>query len=271
MKKIFFTDLDGTLLNSKKEITPENKAAIEKARMQGHSIVLATGRSTVNMLLQVRRLGLDVPGCYAITFNGSCVIRCDTGEVILWKSLDKDTVQYLFDETRKWQIHCQAYSRTETIAEKETPELIRYDRNNGGHSRLVKDVPQALTEDPPKVLLADLHDREKLECFQKEHAETLAGRADSFFSCKEYLEYVPAGVSKGSAIRWLCEYLHADLSQTVAAGDAANDISMLQTAAVGVAMCNGEAAVKACADYVTQQDNEHSGVAEIIEKFVLEQ
>ena len=52
MKKIFFTDLDGTLLNSKKEITPENKAAIEKARAAGHNIVLATGRSTVNMLLQ---------------------------------------------------------------------------------------------------------------------------------------------------------------------------------------------------------------------------
>ncbi len=269
MKKIFFTDLDGTLLNSKKEITLENKAAIEKARAAGHSIVLATGRSTVNMLLQVKRLGLDTPGCYAITFNGSCVIRCDTGEVLHWESLSMDTVRYLMEETRKWQIHAQAYSRTETIAEKQTPELTRYDKNNGGHSRLVADIPSALTEESPKILLADLHDREKLERFQTEHAEALEGQADSFFSCKEYLEYVPAGVSKGSAIRWLCRYLDADISQTVAAGDAANDLSMIKTAAVGAAMCNGEDAVKASADYVTERDNDHSGVAEIIEKFVL--
>ena len=78
-------------------------------------------------------------------------------------------------------------------------------------------------------------------------------------------------MNKGSAIRWLCRYLGADLSQTVAAGDAANDLCMLQTAAVGAAMCNGEEQVKACADYVTERDNDHSGVAEIIEKFVLEQ
>ena len=269
MKKIFFTDLDGTLLNSKKEITPENKAAIEKARAAGHSIVLATGRSTVNMLLQVKRLGLDTPGCYAITFNGSCVIRCDTGEVLHWESLSMDTVRYLMEEARKWQIHAQAYSRTETIAEKQTPELTRYDKNNGGHSRLVADIPSALTEEPPKLLLADLHDREKLERFQKEHTKALEGQADSFFSCKEYLEYVPAGVSKGSAICWLCRYLDANISQTVAAGDAANDLSMIKTAAVGAAMCNGEDAVKASADYVTERDNDHSGVAEIIEKFVL--
>ena len=269
MKKIFFTDLDGTLLNSKKEITPENKAAIEKARAAGHSIVLATGRSTVNMLLQVKRLGLDTPGCYAITFNGSCVIRCDTGETLHWESLSMDTVRYLMEETRKWQIHAQAYSRTETIAEKQTPELTRYDKNNGGHSRLVADIPSALTEEPPKILLADLHDREKLEHFQAEHAKALEGQADSFFSCKEYLEYVPAGVNKGSAIRWLCRYLDVDIFQTVAAGDAANDLSMIKTAAVGAAMCNGEDEVKANADYVTERDNDHSGVAEIIEKFVL--
>lgn len=268
-KKIFFTDLDGTLLNNKKEITPENTAAIEAARKMGHSIVVATGRSTVNMMLQLERLGLKQPGCYAITFNGSSVIKCDTGEVIRWESLDMDTVQYIFEEAREWGIHCQAYDEKETIAEKETPELIRYDKNNGGHSRLVPDVVKALEKEPPKILLADLCDREKMERFQEAHREVLEGKADSFFSCREYLEYVPAGVNKGSAIEWLCKYLGVNLKDTVAAGDAANDLSMIRTAGIGVAMCNGEPEVKAAADYVTTRDNEHSGVAEILEKFLL--
>lgn len=268
-KKIFFTDLDGTLLNSKKEITPENRAAIEAARQKGHSIVVATGRSTVNMMLQLDRLGLRQPGCYAITFNGSSVIRCDTGEVIRWEALDMGTVQYIVEEARAWGIHCQAYDEKETIAEKQTEELIRYDKNNGGHSRLVPDIVKALEKEPPKLLLADLKDREKLEQFQAAHQELLKGKADSFFSCREYLEYVPAGVNKGSAIRWLCDYLDVSLADTVAAGDAANDLHMIRTAGIGAAMCNGEPEVRAAADYVTIHDNDHSGVAEILEKFLL--
>lgn len=268
-RKIFFTDLDGTLLDSKKQISPENREAIEEARKQGHSIVLATGRSTQNVIQQIKRLELDQPGCYAITFNGSCVVRCDTGEILLWETLDMDVVRYLFAEARQWGIHCQTYDEGETIAEVRSKELIRYDRNNGGHSRVVPDAPASLQSAPPKILLAELEDRAYLERFQREHEEAVRGKADSFFSCKEYLEYVPCGVSKGSAIRWLCNYLNIDLADTVAAGDAANDLSMIETAAVGAAMCNGEQAVKDAADYVTVCDNDHSGVAEILKKFVL--
>ena len=268
-RKIFFTDLDGTLLDSKKQISQENREAIEEARKQGHSIVLATGRSTPNVIGQIKRLELDQPGCYAITFNGSCVIRCDTGEILRSESLDMDIVRYLFAEAKKWGIHCQTYDEGETIAEARTKELIRYDRNNNGHSRIEPDTPAALKNAPPKVLLAELEDRAYIERFQQEHEEAVRGKADSFFSCKEYLEYVPFGVSKGNAIRWLCDYLHVDIADTVAAGDAANDLSMIETAGVGAAMCNGEEAVKAAADYITTNDNDHSGVAEILKKFVL--
>lgn len=268
-KKIFFTDLDGTLLDSKKQISQENREAVEAARAAGHSIVVATGRSTVNARQQIERLGLNQPGCYAITFNGSCIIRCDTWEILFWGTLDMDTVRYIFKEARLWGIHCQTYDEDETIAEVRSKELIRYDRNNGGHSRIVPDAPASLAAEPPKILLAELEDREYLERFQREHEEYLQGKAGSFFSCREYLEYVPCGISKGSAIHWLCDYLHVDLANTVAAGDAANDLTMIRTAAVGAAMCNGEQAVKEAADYVTVRDNDHSGVAEILLKFVL--
>ena len=268
-KKILFTDLDGTLLDSRKQISQKNRDAIEAAREHGHSIVLATGRSTQNVIQQIKRLELDQPGCYAITFNGSCVVCCDTEEILHWKTLDMDLVRYIFEEARQWGIHCQTYDEGETVAEARSKELIRYDRNNGGHSRVVSDVPASLRSAPPKILLAELEDRAYLERFQREHEDYVHGKADSFFSCKEYLEYVPYGVSKGSAIRWLCDYLHVDIADTVAAGDAANDLSMIITAGVGAAMINGEQAVKDAADYVTVNDNDHSGVAEIIEKYIL--
>ena len=71
--KIFFTDLDGTLLNDKKEITPGNRAAISEALSAGHKIVIATGRPLASARIQAERLGLTGEGCYAITYNGGLI------------------------------------------------------------------------------------------------------------------------------------------------------------------------------------------------------
>lgn len=67
--KIFFTDLDGTLLNDRKEITPGNRAAISEALSAGHKIVIATGRPLASARIQAERLGLTGEGCYAITLS----------------------------------------------------------------------------------------------------------------------------------------------------------------------------------------------------------
>ena len=66
-----------------------------------------------------------------------------------------------------------------------------------------------------------------------------------------------------------CELLQIPLANTVAAGDQENDISMIEAAAVGAAMKNATDAVKASADYITENDCNHSGVAEILRKFIL--
>ena len=83
------------------------------------------------------------------------------------------------------------------------------------------------------------------------------------------LELVPPGVNKGNAVRFLCGYLGIPIGHSLAAGDAENDLTMIQAAGIGAAMCNGEAFLKEAADYVTLADNNHDGVAEILEKFIL--
>ena len=67
-RKILFTDLDGTLLNDKKEITPGNQEAIDEALAKGHYVVISTGRPLVSARIQAERLGLTKEGCYAITY-----------------------------------------------------------------------------------------------------------------------------------------------------------------------------------------------------------
>lgn len=271
VQKILFTDLDGTLLDDEKQISGENRKAIERAVAKGHRVVLASGRATGSVYRLVRKLGLDRPGCYAIAFNGAAVIRCDTGEALYEKGLDLELVAYLFKEAGKAGIHCQTYQDGYTLAEKKSEVLAYYDRSTQGLSKVVPDVCGILTTRPPKVLLADLAHFDRLEAFRKAHEEKLAGKLEATFSCPQYLEYLPLGVSKGYALAWLCDYLGISQENSVAAGDEANDLSMIRAAGVGAAMVNGVEALKAEADYVTQADNNHDGLAEIIQKFILEE
>jgi hypothetical protein len=81
---------------------------------------------------------------------------------------------------------------------------------------------------------------------------------------------VRKGTSKGAAVHWLCNYLDIPIENSVAAGDSENDISMIEAAGTGCAMQNATEACKNAADYITKLDCNHSGVAEIIEKFLFE-
>ncbi len=89
-----------------------------------------------------------------------------------------------------------------------------------------------------------------------------------YFSCREYLEMVAEGVNKGSALLRFCGLMDIPVRNTIAAGDECNDLSMIQAAGTGCAVANAQEEVKAAADCVTRNDNNHSAVAEIVEKFI---
>ena len=76
-------------------------------------------------------------------------------------------------------------------------------------------------------------------------------------------------MNKGIAVHKMAELLDCSIEDTIAIGDEANDIPMIREAGIGAAMCNGLAEAKDAADYVTEADNNHNGVAEVIRKFVL--
>ena len=126
-----------------------------------------------------------------------------------------------------------------------------------------------LKSEPVKVLVVNYENKEHLRDYLEKTADFADGKINRFFSSNEYLEHVAPGIDKGSAVRFLCEYTGIPLCNTIAAGDAENDISMIRAAHIGWAMRNAEEEVKQAADYITENDNNHDGVAEIIHKFVL--
>lgn len=267
--KILFTDLDGTLLSTDKTVSEKNRKAISKALAAGHYITAATGRPVESARQVIKDLGLIMPGCYTIAFNGAVVYDNAADRILLEKKIPTAYVKKLFEHAKAEGIHVQTYSSREILTEKHTKELDYYCKHTKMRYKLVPDILCALAEEPNKVLLAELEDKEKLIKFQKDNLSWTAGKLESFFSCDQYLEYCPADTTKGSAISYLCNFLNIPLHNTVAVGDERNDISMLEAAQIGVAMKNANPTVKETADYITENDNDHDAIAEIVEKFML--
>jgi len=271
MKKILFTDLDGTLLNNDKLVSEGNRAAIERLLQAGHYLVVATGRPTKSAFKVAQKLGLTMPGCYMIAYNGGVIFDCSKEEIWMEKTLPMEHARYLFEEAKRYGLYIQTYGKDDKIFTTfDGSELQFYIKGNRGalSYQICEDVCEALGKEPNKVLLIDMHEEGILK-FWEDHKEWEEGKCESTFSCREFLEYLPMDVSKGSGVRTLCEMLNVDLKNAYAAGDERNDISMIEAAGVGIAMKNAVDDVKAVADYVTENDNDNDGIAEVIDKLIL--
>lgn len=267
-RKVFFTDLDGTLLDDEKRISGKNRSLIKEALSMGHVICVSTGRAYPSALRQAKRLGLDQPNCFLSCYNGGQIYSLEDGKLLYGTGIPFETVRRVLDKAAAMDVFVQAYNETHVLAESDQPILHEYCRIQDLPYRVVPDVIELMDVFPPKLLaLGD--DHEKLEAFRCRLGEILGDQLSMSFSNPYYMEIMPQGVNKGSAIRFLCEYLHVPLENSVAAGDAENDMPMIETAGVGAVMCNGEEALKQKADFITSLDNNHDGASEIIEKFVL--
>ena len=268
-QKILFLDIDDTLLNRKKEVTPDVDAAIRKALGAGHRIVITTGRPLAGALPLIGRLGLPKQGCFVISYNGSLIWDLERSRAVYHQALEVTEARYILQKAFEAGIHAHVYDERFVIARADSEELRYYVNRIKIPFRLDPGLPDTLESGTDKVLLVELRDRARLERFRDSLREWAEGRISIFFSCDEYLEFVKEGISKGFAVKYLAGELGIPMENTVCAGDSENDIPMLKAAHTGCAMANATKAAKAAADYVTERDCDHGGVAEIIEKFLL--
>lgn len=267
--KILFTDLDGTLLDDEKNISQENRQAISRALSQGHRIVVASGRPLVSARAQSEKLGLNTDGCYVISYNGACIYDFGRKQILFSKAVPLDRLREIFDAAYSYGIHAQTYSDTNVLSERDNACIQNYSRTTGVPMEIVPDVPAALSHSPYKVLFIHESDRNLLERFRRDMQKRYLDQFHLFFSDKLYLELVTAGVSKGAAVETLCQLLSVPIANSIAVGDAENDISMIQAAHTGAVMANASDRIKQFGNYITEADNNHSGVAEVIRKFLL--
>lgn len=264
-----FLDLDGTTLNDQKEITPGNRRALETARERGCRIVVTSGRPLASALHQARRLELAGPGCYVIAYNGGVVYDCGQDREVFRRTLELETLFTLFDEAGRRGIHIQTYSGDSVLVEPrcDDEDVRHYCGTIGMEYRVIGDIRQ-IPEPPVKALCINGRSWEKLDAMRRWSQERCGAHLSCLFSSRSYLEMMPPDVSKGNALEGLCHRLGLSLKSAVAVGDEANDVSMLLAAGTGVAVANAVPEAKAAADYVTERDNNHDAILEVVERFL---
>ena len=266
--KLIALDLDGTLLNSKKEISPRTRAAIDAALAKGVRVALASGRSRRGIMHVAEELELEKKHGLIVAWNGAHVEDLTSGEVLHQRLLPEGIVGELCDYAKAHDMAIMTYDR-EGVSISETPEdeYIVYEAvSNRIPQRRVESLPAEVTYPLNKMLLTFHPSR--LAALEPEMQAHFAGRIDVYHSEPYFLEAMPLNCTKATALEMLLDKLGLTRENLMVCGDSGNDLAMIRFAGLGVAMDNADADVKAQADYVTAS-NDEDGVALVIERFVL--
>lgn len=265
-KKIFFFDLDGTLLNSSKQITDRTMDALRKFTNAGNYFCINTGRQIDSAKAVYNGLALDFKGSFLCGSNGTEIYSVDEDRYIYRTGVPLELVPKIIDLAKEYDIHCHTYNEDHIV----TPfngECMDYYRRVIKTPLIVTDnVLEYLKEPPSKMIAIELHDHDKQERFREALQELVGDTITLLYSNPYYMEIFPSEAGKGNAVRRLAKILGVDIVNTYAAGDEQNDISMIEAAGTGIAMINGTDIVKSSADVITTLDNDHDGLAEFILK-----
>lgn len=263
--RIIALDLDGTLTNHEKEITPRTFDALQKAMDEGSIIVLASGRPTYGIEPVADRLMLDKRGGYVLSYNGGKIVDWRTKEELYAKHLRPDLIPALYDYARRHDFALLGYNGPKIITEKPEDEYVKEEARINrmpiiGVSALLDEIEQ----NPTKLLMTG-HPDDMVRA-ERELSELLGERMDVFRSAPFFVELVPKGIDKAQSLERLLSRLSLTAADLVAFGDGYNDLSMLRYAGMGIAMANAAPEVRAEADYVTLS-NEEDGIAAALQYF----
>ena len=269
--KVLALDLDGTLTNDQKEITPRTRAALDAALARGVTVVLASGRPIAGVTPVARALELGQPGRAGaiLAYNGGAIVDCGPGHRVLWQQvLPAPMVPALCRFAAEQNVAIVTYNEEGVVTERPgDPWAQREGFTNKLPMIEVADLA-AYVNYPVNKMLITL-DPVRLPHVLRAGAERFAGQIDLYPSSPFFIEAVPLGVAKDKSLAALLDRMGFTRENLMACGDGMNDRSMLRYAGVGVAMANAEGPVKAEADYITDADNNHDGVAEAVERFIL--
>ena len=271
--KVIIMDVDGTLTNSKKQITPKTKEMLIAAQNKGIKLVLASGRPVSGLIGLAKELEMEKHHGLLVSFNGSKVVDCQTKEVLFNQTMRIEDAREVLEHMKNFKVYPMidkgnylfvndVYKGMITY-QNEKIDIIQYEAR-GGNFKLceIEDLSSFVDFPLNKILTAG--DPEYLNEHYQDMMEPFKERLNCMFTAPFYFEFTAKGIDKAKALDSVLKPMGFQQKEMVAFGDGDNDATMLSYAGIGVAMDNAQDSLKKIADKITLS-NEEDGIAVMLE------
>lgn len=269
-------DIDGTLLNDDKKISPETKKALITAQQNGVKLILASGRPTTGMHLYAEQLEMETYHGLLVSYNGAKVVDCQTKEELFNQTLTiaegKAVLEHMKQFEVKVMIDKDDYMYVNNVYDcyitykGEEINIIQYE-SRGGNFKLCEkeDLAAFLDYRINKILTAGDPDY-----MQKNYQAMMApfkNTLNCVFTADFYFEFTAKNIDKAKALDTVLTPMGIHAENIIAFGDGHNDITMVKYAGTGIAMDNAVPELKAVANSITLSNNK-DGIAHVLNNFI---
>ena len=266
MIKLIAIDVDGTLLNSKHELSHANKKWIQIAAQKGAILVLASGRPISGLLDVFKSLDIDPTNHYLIGFNGAVVVKTSDYSIIYERTIKLDLAQSILKHVKQFPLTAILSRHKDLLVENPDGYHVQGEaKMNHMNLVVVKSLIDILDYNPNKILLSG--EPKLIDMYIDDIKQPFTHQVDFVKSAPFYLEIVVKDVNKGISLDSLCQTLNIKSSEVMAIGDNYNDLSMIEYAGHGVAMGQADDFIKERAQFITLS-NEEDGVAYAIQNVI---
>lgn len=272
--KIVVLDIDGTLLNSQKEISTKTKECLINLQKNGDKLILASGRPTTGMTDLAKQLKMDEHHGLLVSYNGSKVIDCSNNEELFNQAMSIEDSKAVLEHMKQFDVSpmidkgnymyvndvfgCVIDYRGSLF------NIIEYESRGGNYKLCEKDDLAAFLDYPiNKILTAG--DPDYLASVYEQMMTPFKEKLNCVFTADFYFEFTAKGIDKAKALDTVLRPLNIFPEDIIAFGDGHNDKTMLEYAGIGVAMENAVDDLKQSADVITLS-NDMDGIVYFLNK-----
>lgn len=273
MYKLVASDMDDTFLGHGHTVIPANAEALRRMRELGILFVPASGRPYPSVMSNLDEIEDVLEGSYVISLNGEFINRAGDPEPIFGSEMDRAAAEDIWAHGRELGLCMHIYTASGTYFVANLSEEEREWIKGLGDIIDLGPAPADFSfagDDPVVKLLYQSEDFGYLQRLgaQMAASELDAGKIAITYSSNRYLEFMPAGISKGTGLIKLAGYLGIDMGETVGVGDAANDVEMIRAAGLGVGVANASADLVPFCDVVLKTDAYAGAFPELVEEYL---
>lgn len=262
-------DLDGTLLHTDKTLSDFSRQTLIHLQEQGMRIIIASGRPVNGIAPIADLLQLDKFHGIVLAYNGAQIVDWSTQQLLFSKALPSSCIATLYAQAKANGLEILTYHNEFIVSEDCTHQyVLRSMRANKLRPMQVDDFVHSVQSfDIYKCMIVG--NPKTIEQLEPRLQKLMENQIDVFRSEPFYLECVPLGIDKGSALQQLFTFysslftFHSSHSSIIAFGDALNDIPMLRFATTSVAMSNAVPELQSIATHIAPS-NDEDGVAHFL-------